>query len=249
MNLKKELLFSALAVLFLWLVWLIAYSIVGNDYLLPSFGETMRECGRLLTEAAFWRAFGNTFLRTLWAFLFSLALGSGLALLSSLHGAVRAFFAPLISVLRTVPTMAVILLLLIWTNPRIAPVFVTLFVLFPSFYAATLSAIDDVRENFGDLARAFRVSAGRRIGRMYLPLAAPSVFRQSGAIFSMGLKITISGEVLSNTFRSLGGMMQEAKMFVEMPALMALTLISVLLGFALEGLCLLVYKLIVRWKA
>lgn len=230
-------------------MWLIVHAAVKNNYILPSFWEALKECGRLFTEAAFWHAFLNTLLRTFWAFLFSLLLGAGLALVANLHGAVRAFFAPIISVLRTVPTMAVILMLLIWTSPRVAPVLVALFVLFPSFYAATLSALDEVRENYGDLARVYHVGAGRKIGRMYLPLASPSVLRQAGSIFSMGLKITISGEVLSNTFQSIGGLMQEAKMFVEMPRLMALTLLSVFVGFALEGLGLLAYKLIVRWKS
>lgn len=234
--------------MFLWLVWIIAHLIVRNDYVLPSFWETLKACGRLFAEAAFWRAFGNTLLRTLWAFLLSFVLGVGFALAASFHGYVRAFFAPIISALRTVPTMAIILMLLIWTNPRITPVIVTLLVLFPSFYAATLSALDEVNGEYSALARAFDVPAGKRILKMYLPLSAPAVLGQAGAIFSMGLKITISGEVLSNTFRSLGGLMQEAKMFVDMPSLMALTLVSVLLGFVLEAAGLLGYRLLVRWK-
>ena len=83
---KKNALFSAVALIALWLVWVIAYYIVRNDYVLPSFWETLRETGRLLGEASFWRAFGNTFLRTLWAFLVSLALGVGLAIPAHLVG-------------------------------------------------------------------------------------------------------------------------------------------------------------------
>ena len=75
---KKNALFSAVALIALWLVWVIAFYLVRNDYVLPSFWETIRETGRLLTEASFWRAFGNTFLRTLWAFLASMALGIAL---------------------------------------------------------------------------------------------------------------------------------------------------------------------------
>ena len=243
------MLFSALALLFLWAVWLIAAAAVRNEYLLPSFWDACREMGRLFIDAAFWRALGNTLLRTFFAFLFSLLLGVGLALLANLHRAVRAFFAPIVSVLRTVPTMAIILILLMWTNPRVAPVVVSLLVLFPSFYAATLAALDEVEAGYGKLARAFGVGAGRKLKEMYLPLVAPPVLKQAGAIFSMGLKITISGEVLANTYRSLGGLMQEAKMFTQMPTLMALTVFSILLGFLLEGLCLLGYKLIVRWRA
>ncbi len=246
---KKELLFSALALVFLWAAWLIAAAVVRNEYVLPSFWEACGETGRLLSDAAFWRAFGNTLLRTLLAFSISLLLGAGLAFAANLHRAVRAFFAPVVSVLRTVPTMAIILILLIWTNPRIAPVVVSLLVLMPAFYAATLAALDEADERYGELARAFGVSGGRKLVKMYLPLSAPPVLKQAGGIFSMGLKITISGEVLSNTYQSLGGLMQEAKMYLEMPRLFALTLVSILLGFLLEGVCVLCYKLVVRWRA
>ena len=238
-----------LSVVLLWLLWLVMYYGVKNDYVLPSIGATFAEMGKLLAGKSFWQAFGNTLLRTLGAFAFSLAAGVLLAALARLFRGVRAFLAPLISVLRTVPTMAIILVLLLWTTPAFAPVIVSVLVLLPAVYAAVLAALDDAEESFGDLARAFRVPAGRRIFKMYLPLAAPPVLKQAGGIFSMGLKITVSGEVLSSTYRSLGGLMQEAKSFVQMPQLLALTLLTVALGFLLEGLCMLAYKLIVRWRA
>ncbi len=245
---KRNALFSLLAIVALWLAWLIAYYIVRNDYVLPSFWDACSEMGRLLVSASFWRAFGNTFLRTLWAFLASLLLGVVMAVAAHLWGWVRAFFAPVISVLRTVPTMAVILMLLLWTTPAVAPVIVSALVLFPAVYAAARAGLDEAGEEYGELARAFRVPLGRRIVKMYLPLAAPVLLKQAGGIFSLGLKIVISGEVLASTYRSLGGMMQEAKMYLEMPELMALTLLVLLLGFALEGLCRLAYFLIVRWR-
>ncbi len=245
---KKNALFSAVALIALWLVWVIAFYIVRNDYVLPSFWETIRETGRLLTEASFWRAFGNTFLRTLWAFLVSLALGTALAVPAHLVRGVRAFLAPVVSVLRTVPTMAIVLMLLLWTTPAIAPVVVSALVLFPAAYAAALASLDEVGEQYGELTRAFHVGAGRKIVKMYLPLSAPALLNQAGSIFSLGLKVVISGEVLASTYRSLGGMMQEAQIYLQMPRLMALTLLTVLIGFALEGLCRLAYVLIVRWR-
>ena len=50
--------FSVLAILAMWAVWLIAYAVVGNDYIVPSFADTMRSLGELLTESFFWRSFG-----------------------------------------------------------------------------------------------------------------------------------------------------------------------------------------------
>ena len=241
-------LLSLTAIFALWLAWIVAYYIVRNEYVLPSFWDAFAEMGRILTDASFWRAFWNTFLRTLWAFLASMALGIVMAVCAHLVKGLRAFFAPIISVVRTVPTMAVILMLLLWTTPNMVPVIVSALVLFPAVYAAALAALDEVGENYGELTRAFRVPLLRRIGKMYLPLAAPVMLKQAGGIFSLGLKVVISGEVLASTYRSLGGMMQDAQMYLNMPRLMALTLLVVLMGFALEGLCWLSYRLIVRWR-
>ncbi|MDE7296278.1 MAG: ABC transporter permease subunit [Clostridia bacterium] len=247
-KIEKNFIFSLLAVVFLWLFWLIAYFIVRNDYLLPSVGDTLAETWRLLGTGEFWRAFGGTLLRTLAAFALSLVLGTGLSIIARLFTGVRAFFTPVISVLRSLPTVAIILILLLWTSPAVAPVIVSMLVLLPAVYAAVLAALDEVHGEYGELIRAFRVSNRRAVIKLYLPLAAPPVLGQAGGIFSLGLKITVSGEVLASTYRSLGGLMQEAKMYVQMPALLALTLVTVLTGFLLEGLCRLAYRLLVRWR-
>lgn len=244
----RNAILSLTALAALWLVWIAAYYAVGNDYLLPSVWDTFGSMGRILADASFWRAFGGTFLRTLWAFLASLGAGVLLALPAHLYGSVRALLAPVVSVVRTVPTMAVILMLLLWTTPIVTPVVVSALVLFPAVYAAALAALDEVGEAYGELTRAFRVPFLRRVGKLYVPLAAPVLLKQAGGIFSLGLKVVISGEVLASTFRSLGGMMQDAQMVIDMPRLMALTLLVLVLGFVLEGVCRLAYQLIVRWR-
>ena len=243
---KRNLIFSLLALVALWLGWLVAYYIVRNDYVLPSVWETLSECGRLLIDGAFWRAFSGTILRTLLAFIFSVLLGVGLALLAVLFDKVRAFFAPIISVLRTVPTMAIVLILLLWTSPSVAPVIVSFLVLFPAVYAAALAAFDETKNAYNSMVRAYAVPRGRQVVKMYLPLGASSICSQLGGIASMGLKITVSGEVLSNTYKSLGGVMQEAKMFLQTPRLLALTVLVILIGFLLEGLFALIGKFVAR---
>lgn len=251
----KNFLFSLLSVAFMWLVWLIAYFCVNNEYVLPSIGATFSQMGKLLftggeTARAFWTAFAHTLLRTFGAFAFSFFAGALLAVLALLQNWARAFLAPIVSVLRTVPTMAIILILLLWTSPAFAPVVVSVLVLLPAVYSAVLAALDEVTEGYGEMARSYRVGTGRKIFRMYLPLSLPSVLKQSGGIFSLGLKITVSGEVLASSYPGLGWLMQDAKLVPDMlPSLLALTVLTVLLGFLLEGVCALLYKCIVRWRA
>ena len=121
--------------------------------------------------------------------------------------------------------------------------------LLPAVYAAALAAIDEVGKEYGDLAAAFRVPRSRKIFKMYLPLVAPELLAQGGPLLSMGLKITVSGEVLSLTMRSLGYLMQQAQVnYPNIPRLFALTIVVILLGFLLEGLGALARKCIVRWR-
>lgn len=245
---KYNLIFSLLAVLALWGAWAIAYVCVGNDLILPSVGDTAAEMVRLLGEAAFWRAFGATLLRTVGAFVCSAVPAVLLALCACLFPPVRAFLTPVVSVLRTVPTMALVLVLLLWTSPSAAPVVIAALVLFPAVYAAADAGLSEVKEEYGEMAEVFAVPRFRQAWKMYLPLSAPPVLRQTGAMLSLGLKIAVSGEVLSVTAASLGGMMQQAQGFLEMPRLLALTLVTVAVGFLFEGVCALVCRLVVRWR-
>lgn len=218
----------------MWLVWIIAYYCVGNDYIVPSFSDTAVSLWYLLGSGEFWTAFALTFLRTLEAFAISFLLASALTALSAFSKTAKVMIKPVMSFLRTVPTLAIILLLLIWTNAKVAPVIVTVLVLFPMIYSQMLSAVEGIDGGLIQMAELYKIPKKERLFKIYLPLVSPAVFSQTGANVSLGLKVMISAEVLASTFRSLGGMMQSARGFLEIPRLAALTLVAVLLGLALD---------------
>ena len=56
------------------------------------------------------------------------------------------------------------------------------------------------------------------------------------------LPLTVSAEILAYTYESLGGLIQSANVYIDMAGLFALTLVSVVIAFALE----LALKLIAR---
>ena len=232
---KLNIIISVLAVVVMWIVWIIAYYTVKNDYIIPSFQNTFislwRDC---LAKGAFWAAFGNTFLRTLLAFIISFVIAAALACLCALSKKVSAFIMPFMVFLRTLPTLAVVLLLLIWTNPRVAPVIVTILVLFPMIHARLFTAIDGIDGSIRQMIKVYDIPKNQAVFKIYLPLISPQVIPQVGADISLGLKIMISAEVLASTFKSLGGMMQESRLYLDMPRLAALTLLVVFFGLIVD---------------
>lgn len=232
---KLDIILSAAAVAVMAAVWIIAYYAVKNDYIIPSLGDTFKsmwtEC---LCSSSFWTAFCNTVLRTLLAFVFSFAAAAALAVLCTVFKGVKAFVAPFMVFLRTLPTLAVILLLLIWTTPKAAPVAVTVLVLFPMIHARIMAAVEGIDGGIRQMVRVYGVKKTTAVFKIYLPLISPGILPQMGADISLGLKIMVSAEVLAGTAQSLGGMMQISKLYLMMPRLAALTIITVLAGLAAD---------------
>lgn len=231
----RGVLWAAGSLAFLAVVWLIAWRAAGNEYVVPSPAASLREAGRLLGTGTFWRAFGGTLSRALTAFAASFLAAVIFSVAAYLVPSLGKFLAPLVSVVRSLPTMAVILIILVWATPLKAPVIVSCLALFPMLYTGMSAALAAVPAELVEMSRVYKVPVRRRIVGLYLPCAAPYVLRESSAALSFALKLTVSAEVLASTYRSLGGLMQEAKLYLEMPRLFALTLTVLAAGFVLEG--------------
>lgn len=226
--------FSALAIVAMWAVWLIAYAVVGNDYIVPSFSDTMRRLGELFTESFFWRSFGMTLLRAVegWAIAFACAV-IGVAL-GALSKKLRFFLGPIVAVLRTVPTLAVTLMLLLWTSRHNVPVVVTFLMLFPVSYAQLFSAYRSIDPQLLEMAKVYGISGKDRIFRIAIPQMLPTLFSQAGPNLSLAIKVAVSAEVLARTYISLGGMLEDANAYLEIARMVAITLIILVTGGILE---------------
>lgn len=204
---KFNIILSACAFFTMWLIWLIAYYSVRNDYIIPSFSETIKSFGVCLISADFWTAFVFTVLRTAGSFAISFVFATALA---------------------------VVLILLFWTTPSVAPVVVTVLVLFPMIYAQLYAAVKGIDGGIIEMAEVYGIAKRERLTKMYLPMISPSILAQTGANISLGIKVMISAEVLAGTYESMGGLMQNARVYVDMPRLAALTLIAVLTGLCID---------------
>lgn len=232
----KNILYSAAAIILMWLTWLVAYYAAGNSLLVPSIGDTVKEFFGFFAQGEFWLALLNTFWRTLAAFLVSFVLGALFAALAQISSGVRAALKPLMAFVRILPTLAALLLILKWVegDKNLAPIIVTFLVLFPMIYAQVCAAADGISGDIKQMAALYRIPVRERVFKIYLPMVLPNVLSQTGANFSLGIKIMISAEVLAFTSRGLGGMMQYANIAGYTARLAALTVAAVILGLIVE---------------
>lgn len=230
------LLYAAAAFFALFALWGVAYAYVGNPFLVPSLKDTFASLKQILADKQFYAAYFHTFSRVLQAFFISFLPALALAVLSYLYAPVRKITAIFVSALRSLPTMAVLLMILVWSTPNTAPVIVAFLALFPLLYTGVLSALFSVDDRYKSVCAVYKVPVYKQIFQMYLPQILPPVLRESAGALSFSLKLVVSAEIMANTFKSIGGWMQDSKIYLDMPRLFALTLLVVFTGLLLETL-------------
>ncbi len=232
-----NLLFPIGAVAVLVAIWAIAAAAAGDRLILPSPAETAAEFFRMIggkTCGKFWAAFGMTLVRSLLAYVCAGAAAFVLAFLSR-NGYVRRALYPIFSVLRAVPTMAVIFLFLIWVRARWSPVWVAVTVLLPTMYAAFNQAFDAFDAGLEEMSRVYRVPLRVRLQKMYVPLLLPPLI-DSLSFLSLSIKLVVAAEALAMTATSLGALLYNANITFETARLLAVSLAAVLAGFVIDGL-------------
>ena len=214
----------------MWAVWLIACAVVNDGYVIPSFPDTAERFFALLGSGGFWLSFAKSLGRTALSWAVSLLAAAALAFACAAFPRVRAFAAPFVAVFRTVPTMAITLMLLIWSSPKVAPLVVAVLMVFPLAFNQFLAAFDGIDRALVRMLAVYRVPFGKRLFRVYVPQVLPPVLSQAGPDFSLTLKVIVSAEVLCSTFDSLGGLIYQSNVFLDTAQMFALTICALAAG-------------------
>jgi len=243
-----NLILPLITVMCLFAVWAIVSSIVGSEYILPSVWVTIRSAFALFGKANFYLALLYTFIRVIIAFVISFTLAFILAFFSTKNQYVRRIVSPIISIIRALPTIAIVLLLLFWTNSNVAPVVVTMLVVLPTTYTGLKNALEEVDGELKEMCQVFGVDKKQVFFKVQLPAIMPSTCALIGSGISLNLKLMVAAEVLSATVRSIGNLLNYASYNGEMASMMALVLVTVILGFIIESVFNLISKKVGAWK-
>lgn len=235
-NISKLLnrLLPIISVLCVLAVWAISAVIVGKEYILPTISQTFACLVELFGQVKFYLALAGTILRTLIAFVLSFSIASFTAIFSVKSKTFRSIISPIIGILRALPTVAVILLLLVWTNSKIAPVIVTMLVVLPTTHSHLKSALEAVDRTIAEAGRVDGATEKQVFGYIELPLIKPALYSTVGSGFSLNFKLMVAAEVLSSTARSIGNMLNGANYNAETAEMIALVVVSVTIGLIVE---------------
>lgn len=229
-----NLILPTVTVLAIILIWAVSAKTIDSEYILPSVSNTAQEFFALLKSAEFYRSFAFTLLRSLISFVFSFSLAFIFAILSVKVKYFKKIIMPLISIMRALPTIAVVLLLLFWTNSKIAPIIVTMLVVLPTTYTHIESAFFALDKTVLEAGRVDGANEKNVFLKIELPQILPSIYSAVGSGISLNFKLMVAAEVISQTANSLGYMLNTSKVYFEIANMLAIVCFAVIFGLIVE---------------
>lgn len=209
---------------------------VGQPELVPTIGRLARALVDALLSAGFYQSLLATVGRGLLGLLISLAAALIIAPAIARSGSVEALLRPWIGAMRAVPVISFILLALIFLNPEGIPLLIAFLTMFPLLTENLAKGIRQLNPDLGEMARLFRLTRHDRLAQVIYPQVKPYLFSGLASAAGFGWRAIIMGEVLAQCLWGIGGEMKRAQNYIEVPDLIAWTLVAILISVATDRL-------------
>lgn len=218
------------------LLWAVLAAAVREPMLVPSISQTCARLGAIVREESFFRILGTTLARTAGGYALSLATAAFFGIPALLSASVRSALEPAMRLMRSIPTIAMIVLALIWLRADSVPIFTCFVAITPALYDAISGAASEEDLPLMEMARAYGVSRGRVFRVIELHRIRQAIGRLLPFTLGLALKMTVAGEVLAQPAHSIGEQLSLRKIQLDTAGVFAWILIILAAGECLRAL-------------
>ena len=207
-------------------------------YVLPPPAEVLGRLGDLLGESSFYQAIGITMRRALTGYALAVVVGSVLGAAVARVRPLRTAVGSLITGLQTMPSIAWFpLAILLFQLSEGAILFVVVLGAAPSIANGLISGVDHVPPLLLRAGRVLGASGLRLYRHVILPASLPAFVAGLKQGWAFAWRSLMAGEllvILANR-PSIGARLQFARELSDAPGLLALMIVVLAIGIAVDG--------------
>lgn len=237
-----------LSIFFFLIIWEGVALYIDNSLLFPRVSEIFLSLKNLVASGDFTLILWNTLSRFFISIVFSLILAIIFSVASYRYEVIGFLLFPFIIFLRAVPTIAIIIVVLIWSSVEKVPIVVGMLILFPILYESILGGIKNVDKNLLKMSKVFKVPTKRVVRDIYIPSIYYSISSNIPSYMGLTFKVIIAGEVLSQESLSIGGEIFINKIYLESSNIFAWIIVVIVLNYLLEKGLKTINSRVCRWE-
>lgn len=222
------------SIIIILLIWQATSVYIDNRLLFPSVGDIIKSMLEIAAQYKFITIILYSIIRGIKSFLISIIIAIIIAIISYFNKIVYNLILPILSVIKAVPTMAFIVLLLIWTSKEYAPIIIGIMISLPIFYDSILNIIINLDRNLLNMCDVYRISIADRIRDIIIPIVIIELFKVLSSTFSLIFKVVISGEVYSQPEYGIGTIIQLEKMQLNIANIISWIIIITIISYIFD---------------
>jgi len=215
-------------------LWFLLYIMINHDLILPSPIAVFRRFFEILFSFNAIFVIFSTLIRLLLAIFISAAIGIIFALISYFRPLFGQFMKPYVTILRTIPVISIVVILLIILGYAWTPYAITFFMVFPIIYQAVYQGLHEINHELLDVIKLEEKHMIFMIFGFYLPQIKSHIFLSFLQSFSLGLKVLVMAEYLSQTKQSIGNEIYLAKVNLLYQDVFAWTIVLIVIAVLIE---------------
>ena len=196
---------TILGIIFFFLLWYLIFILAGSSvYIFPDPISVIKEAFSYFGKPYLYKCIWGSFYRMLIGFSVASIIGIALGMIVGNHTKIKYVFNPTIIALRSVPTAALVFLLLVLVGFKNASLYIVMVIVFPMVYEATVSGYQHIDKDIIDAMRVDSNNALENNFRIKLPMSMPYIAVGLTTSFALSFKIEIMAEALTSSSESYG---------------------------------------------
>lgn len=231
---NKKLIYVILGVIIFISLWYFTALKVNSEIVFPNIPNILKKFAEIISEQSFYKDLSSSLIRVLITFTLSFLLAFIVGISAGIFHPIRYILIPIINFIRTIPTIPLILVAIIWFNNNTVPIFVSMLVIFPIMYDSITNGIINVDQKLIEMSISYNVSLKTQIINLYIPYIKPYIF--TGISQSMGItwKSILAAEILALPSFGIGTKLYESHLYLDSVSLFAYCLIAIIFNGIFE---------------
>ncbi len=231
MKLKGQL----FGVIVLLIIWASAAAFIHEPVLLPSPADVAHVWIAQALSVRTYQIIGDSLGRLALSLIMVVILSHIIAYTMKLSQFFRGFFGFLLSLIKTIPNIAIIFLALIWLGKQGSILLVALLVLLPLMVEQLVVALDHYPKSLRDATVLFAPTYLERFLFLYFPYEWRFFLSSLNACFALGLKVLVMAELLNGLQTGIGFYLQYARLNLETSQIFSWTIWMVLISVLFDA--------------
>lgn len=240
-SILKKIIKTICVATFWILIWEAASRLVSRDnklmlLIFPGPFTVLKKWFEIAFTSDFIKAEIYTLLRIFIGYFFGCIIGFLLGVLTHLSNITNALLSPVLKIIRTVPVVAIILIMYLFFDSSTMPVWIVSLMVTPLIWQTVHDGLNNTDTALIELAYVYNLSKYKTIMSVKLPYITPNII--TSCVNSLGLawKSGVAAEVICTTEISLGMLIAQGKSALNNDEVFAATLTVILLSIVIEYL-------------